>query len=886
MTDLLADLTAALSQATPEQIAQIDKLIAPELAQPWLPVPGPQTEAYTSEADVLLYGGSAGGGKALALDTPVPTPNGWSRMGDLKPGDVVFDADGKPCNVVAVSPVMIGRRCYDVRFSDGAVITADADHLWVTQTATERGRELKASDEWRAARSAKRALRGSGKRPDLALRNKAWAATKGLPTRSVRTTEAIAATVLNGRRLEHSVDVAGPLVLPSRTLPIDPYLFGAWLGDGTSAGARITIAEPEMVALTTEAAALHGWNVTKGSGPYDYGVVGGLKVALQGLGVIRAKAIPQEYLRASFDERLALLRGLMDTDGYADPRGQCEFTTTSPVLAAGVAELVRSLGCKTTIRVGDATLNGRVISDKYRIKFVAEFEAFRLRRKADRQMAAKHRLTTKRRYIEAVEPRTSVPVRCIQVDSPTRTYLCGREMVPTHNSDLLIGTALTRHTKSVIYRRSYVDIISEGGLGPRLVTLLGSRDGYRESPAPMWTDGKRSIEFGALEKPGAEMSAQGRAKDFIGFDEGAQLSEAKVRFVMGWLRTTDPKQRCRVIIATNPPTGAEGQWLLKWFAPWLEPGFANPAKPGELRWCVFIGDRLQWCDGPEPIEIDGETYTPRSHTFIPSRLQDNPYLRDTGYRERLQSMPEPLRSQLLKGDFLAGREDDPYQIIPSAWVDEAMARWGKGRGGAPQTVIGVDVAQGGADNTTLAPLYGDWFDNLVLVPGKGTPDGRAVAGLVTQHRRGNSLVVMDCTGGWGGSAREHLQQQGVKVAAFVASAKSTARTKPRGELGFVNQRAEAWWTLREGLDPANMPEIALPPDPALKVELTAPTWRLRRDEILVESKDEIRERIGRSTDRADAIVQAWLRRREGARQIIAPIAKQTMAIGVGEANGW
>ncbi len=455
-------------------------------------------------------------------------------------------------------------------------------------------------------------------------------------------------------------------------------------------------------------------------------------------------------------------------------------------------------------------------------------------------------------------------------------------------SDVLLGTALTRHQKAVIYRRSYVDIISEGGLGPRLVTLLGSRDGYRESPAPMWTDGKRSIEFGALEKPGAEMSAQGRAKDFIGFDEGAQLSEAKVRFVMGWLRTTDPKQRCRVIIATNPPTGAEGQWLLKWFAPWLEPGFANPAKPGELRWCVFIGDRLQWCDGPEPIEIDGETYTPRSHTFIPSRLQDNPYLRDSGYRERLQSMPEPLRSQLLKGDFLAGREDDPYQVIPTAWVDAAMARWAEGRKGAPQTVIGVDVAQGGADNTVLAPLYGHWFDKLVIAPGKETPDGRSVAGLVTQHRRGQSMIAMDCTGGWGGAAREHLAQQGVRVAAFVASAKSEAKTRPKGELAFDNKRAESWWRMREALDPANMSELALPDDPVLKAELTAPTWSLRRDRILVESKDDLRERLGRSTDRADAVVMASLYANEGTRTVVRSLnlTPDAVAEGSGEVSGF
>jgi len=150
------------------------------------------------------------------------------------------------------------------------------------------------------------------------------------------------------------------------------------------------------------------------------------------------------------------------------------------------------------------------------------------------------------------------------------------------------------------------------------------------------------------------------------------------------------------------------------------------------------------------------------------------------------------------------------------------------------------------------------------------------------------MIAMDCTGGWGGAAREHLAQQGVRVAAFVASAKSEAKTRPKGELAFDNKRAESWWRMREALDPANMSELALPDDPVLKAELTAPTWSLRRDRILVESKDDLRERLGRSTDRADAVVMASLYANEGTRTVVRSLnlTPDAVAEGSGEVSGF
>jgi Terminase large subunit, T4likevirus-type, N-terminal len=227
-------------------------------------------------------------------------------------------------------------------------------------------------------------------------------------------------------------------------------------------------------------------------------------------------------------------------------------------------------------------------------------------------------------------------------------------------TDLLVGLALTRHERSVIFRRNFVDL---RGVEQRLIEMVGSREGYNATDMVLRRD-RCIVEFGALEKPGAEFSWQGRPHDFIGFDEGAQLTESKVRFVMGWLRSTTPGQCCRVVIASNPPIGGEGEWLLAWFAPWLDDRFSHPAKPGELRWaCVRRDGTAAWVAGPGAHVIDGEALEALSRTFIPARLDDNPYLRDTGYRTRLMNLPEPMRSAFLNGDFLAGQQDAERQVI-------------------------------------------------------------------------------------------------------------------------------------------------------------------------------------------------------------------------------
>lgn len=427
-------------------------------------------------------------------------------------------------------------------------------------------------------------------------------------------------------------------------------------------------------------------------------------------------------------------------------------------------------------------------------------------------------------------------------------------------SDLLLGLALTEHKRTVIFRRAYVDL---RGIEERLIEINGSRQGYNGHDMVYRRDG-RLIEFGALEKPGAEFSWQGRPHDLIAVDEGAQLTAAKVSFVLGWLRSVSEGQRCRMVIASNPPMGGDGAWLLDWFAPWLDPLFANPAQPCEVRWGCVVGEKIEWVDGPGVYTFDDDEYTAMSWTYVPALLEDNPYLKDTGYRTRLQNLPEPLRSQLLKGDFLAGREDHEWQVIPSEWIRLAQERWEA----APvkkrrMLALSADVAIGGKDNAALAPLYDEaWFGPVLTRKGADIQDPAQIATWMIQTQKDACDLSVDGTGGWGSGVKSKLMNDHkMACESIVYSASATKRSRDN-EFGFHNLRAQMYWLFREALDPELGDDIMLPPDRGLTAELTAPRWSARGTNILVEEKAEIKKRIGRSTDKSDAIVQAWHRREQ------------------------
>lgn len=422
-------------------------------------------------------------GKALALDTPLATPTGWTTMGEVKVGDELFDADGRPTRVVAATEVMSGRPCYEVEFSDASTIIADAQHQWATQT-----------------RAVRRTGQGGA---------------------SVVTTEQMLATLTVGAeaRANHSVGNARPLQVPEADLPVAPYALGAWLGDGHSDGARITSETEEIPSfirrsgLRAEArggmlssiqllereelvrnceicggefAARHPHvrNCGRTCGPKNKGMHperlscpdcdqpysgeaqrcadchrdhGSFTALLRKAGVLGDKHVPMAYLRASEAQRRELLAGLLDTDGtVVRGVGSCQFAVTNKKLADSVYELIVSLGYRcgrTSKRVSGRSEES---STCYILNFSTTDDVFWLERK--RVLHAQERslntLRIGRRYVTAIRPIASVPVRCVQVDNDDHLYLAGESMIPTHNSTLALDfarTAAIKHDMPTIF---------------------------------------------------------------------------------------------------------------------------------------------------------------------------------------------------------------------------------------------------------------------------------------------------------------------------------------------------------------------------------------------------------------------------------------------------
>lgn len=367
---------------------------------------------------------SARVGYALALDTPLPTPTGWTTMRDVAAGDYLLAEDGTPCRVVTKSAIHLNRDCYRIRFCDGSEMLADGAHRWAVESDVSL-------EHLTAARVGRTGRPGPG----------------AIATKAGTIDTATMARAMSRGRTALAVVNAAPLALPDAALPVPPYTLGLWLGDGSSATPRITQHRPdadEVADYVREEGirtsvrfidARYPNNATIFFDVPDRGKpISPWAMKLRRLGVLNAKHIPPQYLRGSISQRLALLRGLMDSDGTAGTNGRAEFVNTKEVLARGVYELVVSLGMKATIHWRPAQRAG--VLPQWRVNFKPEpaLNPFRLRRKALRVIDAAKPTITRRRRIVAVEHVASVPVQCVEVDSPSSLYLAGLQMVPTHNT--------------------------------------------------------------------------------------------------------------------------------------------------------------------------------------------------------------------------------------------------------------------------------------------------------------------------------------------------------------------------------------------------------------------------------------------------------------------
>jgi replicative DNA helicase len=324
-------------------------------------------------------------GKALALDTPLPTPTGWTTMGEVRVGEQLLGSGGRPVTVIAATDVLLDRPCYEVVFDDQTSVVADSEHQWVTTTAADR--------VLAAALATGRSRTGF---PDHLIPSLA------ICPLGVHTTRQIAATLQAPDRgsANHAVPLTQPLELPDRDLPVAPYVLG------TQLACRGNLADTR---------------------------------------------IPAQYLRASRTQRLALLAGLLDTDGTVSSTGSVEFTSRCAWLAADMRELVVSLGYRCGFRRARVSSLTRGFSAAYTITFSTTDDVFRLSRKreAHRHLRpARPSMSGAQRMIVDVRETATVPVRCVQVDAADSLYLASRSMIPTHNSALALDIARAASVKA------------------------------------------------------------------------------------------------------------------------------------------------------------------------------------------------------------------------------------------------------------------------------------------------------------------------------------------------------------------------------------------------------------------------------------------------------
>ena len=429
----------------------------------------------------------------------------------------------------------------------------------------------------------------------------------------------------------------------------------------------------------------------------------------------------------------------------------------------------------------------------------------------------------------------------------------------TGKTDLIIGEGITNAKKAIIFRTTYTEMEQLEERSREI--LAGTGATYNASVSvKRWRDipGGRTLKFGALKRLSDIDKYRGRDHDFVAFDEIPTFQEKVYLTVLAWARAKEG-QRVRVICTGNPPTDSSQLWVKRRWAAWVDDRYPGKrAKPGELRWFVNLDGKDTEVESPDVVMYDskGIKLDPLSRTFIPGEMLDQ--YRNTKYEARLQSLPEPYRSQLLLGDFNLAEKDKERQVIPTEHVRLAMERWeDMERPDVPLSGLGVDVARGGDDQTVISKRYDNYFDELIKYDGIQTKTGSEVAAVVTQSMEDDTdaRIVIDLSG-IGSSPYDTLDDNEFDVEGFNGATKSKLRDKS-GQVGFRNRRAEAWWLFREALDPESGEDIALPPDNELLADLTEPTFKLTANGYQIEEKEKIIERLGRSPDCGDAVVMNY-----------------------------
>jgi len=600
-------------------------------------------------------------GKALDVNTPIPTPDGWKRMGDLGPGDLVFGLEGRPITVVGVSPEWRDRRLYRIAGNEVEPFYADAEHEWLVRL------------------------------------DRKWGA------RTIRTSRYLADRTSPRKPLiEHHRGMA----LPDAELAIHPWLLGMWLGDGTSSNGAITSGDQDCQWVRKKIENECGFKTRMRSDGKTFGVLG-LHVLLRHLDLLGNKFIPSVYLRSSARQRLELLQGLVDSDGYVAKDGQVEFCTTNIRLADVTAELVRSLGVKCNVIMGRATLYGKYIGPKYRVMFYMAGAAS-MPRKAER---CRNGVRSPGLYVDVQKTQVFGDTVCIEVDSEDHLFLAGRSMVPTHNSEttskMLSQWFLDLFPHKRVILASYGDTLASGW--SRQV-----RDEFVQNPKT-WTEieptHSRANDWsttrgGGMKTAGIEGGITGRGADLFIIDDPHKdwvsvQSAAGRQAIIDWFKSVvyprlQPGATVIVVQTRWHKRDLAGYLLTEHDDDWTELRYTALAESNDLL-------------GRKP----GEALCPERYTA--ERLQ---HIRDKGVGSRVfaglyQQRPSEAQGNYIKRDWIRYYGGPTGKELPTS-LRNMLQSWDLNFGKKAKNtkrssyVVGQCWAEDGADVYLLDQLRGRW----------------------------------------------------------------------------------------------------------------------------------------------------------------------------------
>ncbi len=589
-------------------------------------------------------------GKALDINTPIPTPNGWSTMGNLKVGDEIFGTDGKITKVTFATEIMYDHDCYNITFDNGEVITADADHLWEVVYG-KREKKIK-----------------------------------------VLTTKELVEVLNNEKNKKRGISIKLPEAIDfnsNEQLPIHPYVLGLWLGDGDKNSSTISCSYDDYKEYSAIIKKL-GYEVSDFRLDKRTTITGrftiyGIRPKLKELGILGNKKIPISYIMSPIEHRINLIQGLMDSDGTSCSRGgSCVFYQKDLSLIDQVREILSSLGIKTRItfkHVNEEKYYNLTCSTR-------KIGLFKLSRKVNNQKLLQNNYQLTNLYIKSIEKTESVPVRCIQVNSENHLFLCGKTYIPTHNTTTiavgyLIHYALFNETKTIAILANKESTAI--GILSRLKVAYSNLPLWMQQGVSEWSKKSILLENGTILVAGSTSGSAARSQsiNLLYLDEFAFVpSHVADEFFTSVYPTISSGKTTKVII-TSTPNGMNLFYKLYTDAMARRNGFVI----GEYDWRIVPWRDEKWEKdqrsvlGDEKFEQEHECHflgsagTLISGKFLRTMSFVDPIAFTLDNKMRIYEKPQLEKSYILIADSSYGKELDysacvvvditqtPYRVV-------------------------------------------------------------------------------------------------------------------------------------------------------------------------------------------------------------------------------